>query len=354
VRVRAPYLDTLAVVGDVPVELTGASTLAGIEAKNVRLDSGGNLYIGRDIKASDTALDGDGVTLNAYDVIRIGHIDRYDKTVHVTSEANMSLHAQSIYVCHTALSSLCHYTGSFSTPSGTAPIPSTADGATVRLYAKASLNATAVSDETIEFNATNTGGVGASTASGGNMSLNSPTINFVGGSGPNQFALATSPNLTFTNGSGGAPTLTYTPGGGTNSFAQSGATTPVLVPIGGGGGGGTTTPPATTPPPPATTTPPPPATTTPPPPATTTPPPPPPPATTPPPPSGSPVVDRIVQILPTVTVADAQKIVNDTDSVLTTFVTKLLAEETRQAEDNEKKKSKDGDLALLTDQQCKP
>jgi len=359
VRVRAAAIETLAVIGDLPAELADEGVtdlIGGITAKSVSISTpGGNLHLGRNVTATDAS--GGGISLSAGDVIRVGHFDRYDRTVHVKSEANLSLYAQSIYLCHTALA--CHYTGSYSMPTGTAPVPTTAEGATVRLYARGALDATAVSDETIEINATNTGGVGA--AAQGNMSLNSPTINFVGGSGPNQFALATSPNLTFTNGGGGTPNVTYTPGTGANSFAQSGATAPTL------GGGGTTTPPppATTPP---ATTPPPPATT-PPPPSQgggtsppdngggTTPPPDNGGGTVPPPapsPTGSPVVDRIIEILPSVTVGDAQKIVNETDSVLTTFVTKLLAEESRQAEENEKKRGKQDDLALLTDQQCKP
>lgn len=45
-------------------------------------------------------------------------------------------------------------------------------------------------------------------------------------------------------------------------------------------------------------------------------------------------------------------IVNNTDSVLATFVTKLLVEETRQAEEKDKE-NKDANSVALTGEQCK-
>ena len=122
------------------------------------------------------------------------------------------------------------------------------------------------------------------------------------------------------------------------------------------GGGGTPTPP----PPPATPAPPtappvsPPVQAPPPPPATppASPPPPAAPAPAPAPVSDSPAVQRLVDVLPSLTVAQARDIVNNTDSVLATFVTKLLVEETRQAEEKDKE-NKDANSVALTGEQCK-
>ncbi len=120
------------------------------------------------------------------------------------------------------------------------------------------------------------------------------------------------------------------------------------------GGGGTPTPPA----PPATPAPPtaPPVTppVAPPPPPAAPPPasPPPPAAPAPAPVSDSPAVQRLVDALPSLTVAQARDIVNNTDSVLATFVTKLVAEETRQAEEKDKQ-NKDANSVALTGEQCK-
>lgn len=56
-------------------------------------------------------------------------------------------------------------------------------------------------------------------------------------------------------------------------------------------------------------------------------------------------------ILPSISPPEAREIINNTGSVLTTFVTKLLAEETRQAEEQEKKKDANG--VTVTGEQCK-
>jgi ubiquinone biosynthesis protein UbiJ len=67
--------------------------------------------------------------------------------------------------------------------------------------------------------------------------------------------------------------------------------------------------------------------------------------------SDSPAAQRLLEILPSLTTSEARDIVNNTGSVLSTFVTKLIEEETRQAED-EKKKKKDADGIALTGEQC--
>jgi hypothetical protein len=65
----------------------------------------------------------------------------------------------------------------------------------------------------------------------------------------------------------------------------------------------------------------------------------------------APAVQRLVEILPSLTVAEARDIVNNTNSVLSTFVTKLLVEETRQAEEKEKQ-NKDANSVAVTGDQC--
>ncbi len=121
-------------------------------------------------------------------------------------------------------------------------------------------------------------------------------------------------------------------------------------------------PPAPTPPPPPPSGP---AAPPPPPSGPATPPPPsgpatPPPAAPPPSPAApspapavpdAPAVQRLVEILPSLTVAEARDIVNNTGSVLSTFVTKLLVEETRQAEEKEKQ-NKDANSVAITGDQC--
>jgi hypothetical protein len=77
----------------------------------------------------------------------------------------------------------------------------------------------------------------------------------------------------------------------------------------------------------------------------------PPPPAAPAPVSDSPAAQRLVEILPSLTTGEARDIVNNTGSVLSTFVTKLIEEEARQAED-EKKKNKDADGIALTGEQC--
>jgi filamentous hemagglutinin family protein len=77
----------------------------------------------------------------------------------------------------------------------------------------------------------------------------------------------------------------------------------------------------------------------------------PPPPAAPAPVSDSPAAQRLLEILPSLTTSEARDIVNNTGSVLSTFVTKLIEEETRQAED-EKKKKKDADGIALTGEQC--
>ena len=59
-----------------------------------------------------------------------------------------------------------------------------------------------------------------------------------------------------------------------------------------------------------------------------------------------------MELLPSLTVAEARDIVNNTESVLNTFVTKLLAEESRQAEEKAKK-DKDNTGIAMTGEQCK-
>jgi hypothetical protein len=66
----------------------------------------------------------------------------------------------------------------------------------------------------------------------------------------------------------------------------------------------------------------------------------------------SPAVQRLVEVLPSLTVAEARDIVNNTDSLLATFVTKLVAEETRQAEAKDKE-NKDANSVAVTGDQCK-
>jgi len=65
----------------------------------------------------------------------------------------------------------------------------------------------------------------------------------------------------------------------------------------------------------------------------------------------APAVQRLVEILPSLTVSEARDIVNNTNSVLSTFVTKLVAEETRQAEEKEKQ-NKDANSVAVTGDQC--
>ena len=64
-----------------------------------------------------------------------------------------------------------------------------------------------------------------------------------------------------------------------------------------------------------------------------------------------PAAQRLMAILPSLTPGDARDIVNNTGSVLSVFVTKLIDEETRQAEEK-KKQNKDADGIALTGEQC--
>ena len=82
-------------------------------------------------------------------------------------------------------------------------------------------------------------------------------------------------------------------------------------------------------------------------PSTTPPPPPPAPA----PVADAPAAQRLLEILPSLSAGEARDIVNNTSSVLSTFVTKLVDEETRQAEEK-KKQNKDADGIALTGEQC--
>jgi filamentous hemagglutinin family protein len=67
--------------------------------------------------------------------------------------------------------------------------------------------------------------------------------------------------------------------------------------------------------------------------------------------SDSPAAQRLVEILPSLTSGEARDIVKGVDNVLSTFVTKLIDEESRQAEEK-KKQSKDADGIALTGEQC--
>ncbi|MBX3654006.1 MAG: filamentous hemagglutinin N-terminal domain-containing protein [Ramlibacter sp.] len=107
-------------------------------------------------------------------------------------------------------------------------------------------------------------------------------------------------------------------------------------------------PPPPPPPPPAPEPPPPPPPPAPPPPAPEPPPPPPP---APAPVSGGTVVDRIVDVLRNDTSrAEIQNIVNEVDNNLTRFVSLLVTEESRQAE--EKAKDEKENLGVVDAQQC--
>lgn len=338
IRIRAPFAPLVSVSGNVLADGGDAESEGGIVGRNVTIDVAGDLYVGRRIKASDEA--GSGVSLTAGDVIKIGHLDNYTNNVHVTSETDIHLTAQSIYIRHTAGS-----------PEGT---PGVTNPALPTVMVKAGpagmLYATALSDETFEVNATNTGGV--STQAGGGMSINSPTILFVGGNGPNQFVLATSPNVNF---NGTVPV--FTPGTGLNSFAQSGAVPPVFVPLpspgpapGPGPGPGPT-------PAPVPSAPPAPTPSVPPPPSPAVPVPPPAPATPAPAPTAAPAVERIVEVLrndTTVTRAEVAAIVAEIDNNVTRFVTLLIKEEAKQAEDRRKEEEKKESIAVISSEQCKP
>ncbi len=333
IHIWAPFASLLRVSGNLPADMDGGGPgTGGVVGKSVYIHSGGDLHIGHRVKATDAA--GTGVELSASDVIKIGHLDDYLDDVHVMSQGDISLMAQSIYIRHTA-----------GTPTGTPRATPAPPGLpTVYVRAEGSLYATASSDETFEVNATNTGGVG--TGAGGGMSINSPTILFVGGNGPNQFALATSPNVNF-NGT----TPVFTPGTGLNSFAQSGAEPPQFV----------------VPPPPPPGSPPAPAPAVPAPPAPL-PPAPPPPAPVPPPPAppappapaptpaAAPVVERIVEVLrndTTVTRAEVAAIVAEIDNNVARFVSLLIKEEAKQAEDRRKEEDKKESIAVIDSQQCK-
>jgi filamentous hemagglutinin family protein len=343
IRIRAPLATLVSVSGNVPTDEGSAEEEGGIVGKNVTMDVAGDLYVGRRIKATDDA--GSGVSLTAGNVILIGHLDNYSDKVHVTSETDINLTAQSIYIRHTA----GNPTGPLEVTNPAAPTVMVKAGPT------GMLNATALSDETFEVNATNTGGV--TTQAGGGMSITSPTILFVGGSGPNQFALATSPSRSFST------VPVFTPGTGLNSFAQSGAVPPVFAPLpsaGGGGGSAQTptppplTPPAPTPPPRPAPVPAPP--TAPAPPAPVPPPPvaaPPAPAPT---PAAAPAVERIVEVLrndTTVTRAEVQAIVTEIDNNVTRFVALLIKEEAKQAEEKRKEDDKKEAIAVTSSEQCK-
>ncbi len=347
IRISAPFATLVSVSGNIPADEGITEPEGGIVGKNVTMDVAGDLYVGRRIKA--TAEAGSGISLTAGDVIKIGHLDNYKDKVHVTSETDIHLTAQSIYIRHTA----GNPTGPLEVTNPDSPTVMVKAGPTGMLYA------TALSDETFEVNATNTGGI--STQAGGGMSINSPTILFVGGNGPNQFALATSPANNF---NGTVPV--FTPGTGLNSFAQSGAVRPVFAPLpsaGGGGGGGAVIPPAPpAPTPPPRPAPPPPAPTpaTPPPPAPApAAPPPAPPASPPPPVSGpasAPAVERIVEVLrsdTSVTRAEVQAIVNEIDNNVTRFVALLIKEEAKQAEEKRKEDDKKEAIAVTSSEQCK-
>ena len=65
----------------------------------------------------------------------------------------------------------------------------------------------------------------------------------------------------------------------------------------------------------------------------------------------APAAQRLLEILPSLSPGEARDIVNNTGSVLSTFVTKLVDEETRQTEEK-KKKNKDADGIALTGEQC--
>lgn len=66
------------------------------------------------------------------------------------------------------------------------------------------------------------------------------------------------------------------------------------------------------------------------------------------------MVDRIVEVLRSdVSRAEIQNIVNQVDNTVTQFVALLVKEETRQADEAEKKKDKDKDkVVAVTDKQC--
>ncbi len=344
VHIWAPFTSRLTVSGNIPVDADGSGGGAGgVVGKSVYLGSGGDLYIGNRVKATDAA--GTGIELSAGDVIKIGHLDNYTDLVHVHSQADINMSAQSIYIRHTA-----------GTPTGTPQETVAPPGLpTVYVRAEGTMQATAASPATFEVNATNTGGVG--TSAGTSMTINSPTIKYVGGNGPNQFALATSPVASYST------TPVYTPGTGLNSFAQSGTSLPTFTPPptgGGGAGGGAGTPPPPAPVPPAPPAPTPPAPTPPAPPAPTPPaptPPAPPAAPTPAPaPAAAPVVERIVEALrndTTVTRAEVQAIVNEVDNVVTKFVSLLVQEDAKQAEDRRKEEEKKDTIAVVDGQQCK-
>ncbi|MCA0212027.1 MAG: filamentous hemagglutinin N-terminal domain-containing protein [Proteobacteria bacterium] len=336
VHIWAPFTSLLRVSGNLPADMDGGGPgTGGVVGKSVYIGSGGDLHVGHRVKATDAG--GTGIEMSAGDVIKIGHLDDYLDDVHVMSQADISLSAQSIYIRHTA-----------GTPTGTPRATPAPPGLpTVYVRAEGSLYATAFSDATFEVNATNTGGVG--TGAGGNMSINSPSILYVGGSGANQYALATSPNVNF-NGT----TPVFTPGTGLNAFAQSGAVAPPFA--------SPPPPPAGSPPAPVPVAPPPPAPVPPaPPPAPVPVPPPPappaPPAPAPAPtPAAAPVVERIVEALrndTTVTRAEVQAIVNEVDNTVTKFVALLIQEETRQAEDKRKEEDKKESIAVIDSQQCK-
>ena len=339
IRIWGPFSSLIQVSGNLldGMEGSGEPNRGGVVGKSVYISSGGDLHIGHRVKATDAG--GSGIELFAGDVIKIGHFENYTDDVHVVSQGNIHAAAQSMYLYHTA-----------GTPTGTPrETPALPSLPSVYLRAEGTLLATAYSSETFEVNATNTGGVG--TGAGGGMNINSPTIKFVGGNGPNQFALATSPTLNFST------TPVYTPGTGLNSFAQSGTTQPVFVsppPAGGGGG----SPPAPTPPaPPAPVPPAPPAPTPPAPPAPTPPVPPAPPApASAPSPAATPAVERIVDVLrndTSVTRAEVAAIVAEIDNNVTRFVTLLIKEEAKQAEDRRKEDEKKESIALVSSEQCK-
>ena len=340
IRIRAPFATLVSVSGNVLADGGDAESEGGIVGKNVTMDVAGDLHVGRRIKATDDA--GSGVSLTAGNVILIGHLDNYSDKVHVTSETDINLTAQSIYIRHTA----GNPTGPLNVTDPAAPTVMVKAGPT------GMLNATALSDETFEVNATNTGGV--TTQAGGGMSITSPTILYVGGSGPNQFALATSPSRSFST------VPVFTPGTGLNSFAQAGVVPPVFVPLPPPAPGpGPSPTPAPTPPAPAPTPPAPPAPPAPVPPAPVPPAPvPPPPAPTAPAPApapaAAPVVERIVEVLRNdVSRAEVQAIVNEIDNNVTRFVALLIKEEAKQAEDKRKEDDKKESIAVISSEQCK-
>jgi hypothetical protein len=338
IRIWGPFSSLIQVSGNLPEEMdAGGTSTGGVVGKSVYISSGGDLHIGHRVKATDAG--GSGIELFAGDVIKIGHFENYTDDVHVVSQANIHAAAQSIYLYHTA-----------GTPTGTPrETPALPNLPSVYMRAEGTLLATAYSSETFEVNATNTGGVG--TGAGGGMNVNSPTIKFVGGNGPNQFALATSPGLTFST------TPVYTPGTGLNSFAASGAAAPVFqAPPPPPAGSPPVTPPVTQPPvnppvnPPVTPPVSPPVT----PPVAS--PPPPAPAATPPAPAAAPAVERIVEVLrndTSVTRADVAAIVAEIDNNVTRFVALLIKEEAKQAEDKRKEEDKKESIALVSSEQCK-